>query len=153
MQTFFCNLRNYLNKSVLVQRARKYNRIAFSPKYLLYTNVGISVSLSSVGDTMEQQYEIFMDDLDKFSGKRTTHMALSGATVGVVCHFWYKFLDKRLPGRNLSIVLKKGLILHSKWNEIGYSLISGFSSVLGSVDLFTGRDIDVFFDVGCVGEF
>lgn len=78
MQTILRNLTNYLNKSTAVQRLRVYNRIAFSPKYLLFTNVCISISLSSVGDCMEQQYELFMDELDKYSGKRTTHMALSG---------------------------------------------------------------------------
>lgn len=31
--------------------------MAFSPKYLLFTNIGISVGLSMVGDTMEQSYE------------------------------------------------------------------------------------------------
>lgn len=30
----------------------------FSSKYLLYTNVGISISLSGVGDVLEQHYEI-----------------------------------------------------------------------------------------------
>lgn len=78
MQTIFRNLSNYLSKSTVVQRIRVYNRIAFSPKYLLFTNVCISVSLSSVGDCLEQQYEIFTNDLDKYSGKRTVHMALSG---------------------------------------------------------------------------
>lgn len=78
MRIYFRSFINYLNKSPLVQKARIYNRIAFSPKYLLFTNVCISVSLSSVGDAMEQQYEILMDDLDKYSGKRTLHMALSG---------------------------------------------------------------------------
>ncbi len=78
MQSVFRNLTNYLNKSTVVQRIRVYNRIAFSPKYLLFTNVCISISLSSVGDGLEQQYEIFTNDLDKYSGKRTAHMAFSG---------------------------------------------------------------------------
>lgn len=30
----------------------------FSPKNLLYTNIGISISLSSIGDVLEQHYEI-----------------------------------------------------------------------------------------------
>lgn len=30
----------------------------FSPKNLLYTNIGISISLSGVGDVLEQHYEI-----------------------------------------------------------------------------------------------
>lgn len=31
-------------------------------------------------------------------------------TVGVFCHFWYKFLDSRLPGRTFGLVAKKVLI-------------------------------------------
>lgn len=30
----------------------------FSPKNLLYTNVGISITLSGTGDVIEQHYEI-----------------------------------------------------------------------------------------------
>lgn len=30
----------------------------FAPKNLLYTNVGISISLSGTGDVLEQHYEI-----------------------------------------------------------------------------------------------
>lgn len=37
-------------------------------------------------------------------------MAISGVTVGVVCHYWYKFLDGRMPGRTLPIVLKKVVV-------------------------------------------
>lgn len=95
------------NYRQLLQQA---TRVAFSPKYLLLTNVCISISLSSVGDTLEQQYEILTKDLDAYSAKRTGHMALSGATVGVVCHYWYKWLDRRMPGRTLAIVMKKVLV-------------------------------------------
>lgn len=31
-------------------------------------------------------------------------------TVGVFCHFWYKFLDSRLPGRTFGVVAKKVLV-------------------------------------------
>lgn len=30
----------------------------FSPKNLLYTNIGISISLSGIGDVLEQHYEM-----------------------------------------------------------------------------------------------
>lgn len=89
---------------------RQFSRIAFSPKYLLYTNVSLSITLSSLGDTIEQQYEIYTGQLNARDAKRTVHMALSGATVGVMCHYWYRILDHRLPGRSLSIVAKKLLL-------------------------------------------
>ncbi|CAK9803095.1 Mpv17-like protein 2 [Anthophora plagiata] len=79
----------------------------FSPKYLLYTNVTISLSLSAAGDILEQQYEILKGEWDKWNLNRTRNMAISGMCIGIVCHYWYKYLDARLPGRTLNIVLKK----------------------------------------------
>lgn len=161
MVTIFRSFRKYLNNSTVVQRIRVYNRIAFSPKYLLFTNVCISISLSSVGDCLEQQYEIFTNDLDEYSAKRTAHMALSGwvhcqstaklwefwlsngknscrSTVGVVCHYWYKFLDKRMPGRNLTIVLKKVF-----WDQMICSpiVISTFFLTLGVLEQSSREEI------------
>lgn len=96
-----------VKKLCTVRTLKTFHKNAFSPKYLLFTNICISISLSSVGDCLEQQYEILTKEIDKYSSKRTGHMALSGLTVGIVCHYWYKFIDARMPGRSLSIVLKK----------------------------------------------
>lgn len=79
-------------------------------KYLLLTNVGISLSLSAVGDVIQQKYEMVRKRREAWDKARTHHMSVSGMTVGIVCHNWYNFLDKRLPGRTLSIVLKKVLV-------------------------------------------
>ncbi|KZC04827.1 Mpv17-like protein 2 [Dufourea novaeangliae] len=84
--------------------------LLFSPKYLLYTNVGISISLSGTGDILEQHYEILKGEWDKFSINRTRNMAASGMSVGVVCHYWYKYLDAKLPECTLKVVLKKVVI-------------------------------------------
>lgn len=90
---------------------RQLSRTAFTPRYLLYTNVTISVVLSSVGDQLEQQYELLTGQLSGGpDAQRTAHMALSGGTVGVVCHYWYRWLDRRIPGRSLRIVLQKVLL-------------------------------------------
>ncbi|XP_076171471.1 mpv17-like protein 2 [Ptiloglossa arizonensis] len=82
----------------------------FSPKYLLWTNVGISISLSAMGDVLEQHYEILKGKWDKWSLNRTRNMAVSGMSVGIICHYWYKYLDNRLPGRTINTVLKKVVI-------------------------------------------
>lgn len=37
-------------------------------------------------------------------------MAISGMSVGIICHYWYKYLDAKLPGRTINIVLKKVVI-------------------------------------------
>ncbi|XP_057331093.1 mpv17-like protein 2 isoform X2 [Microplitis mediator] len=79
----------------------------FSQKNLVYTNVGISMSLSAVGDVLEQHYEILKDEWSGWCPKRTAHMTISGMSVGLFCHYWYKFLDAKLPGKTVKIVLKK----------------------------------------------
>ncbi|XP_019878339.2 mpv17-like protein 2 [Aethina tumida] len=82
-------------------------RTAFSDKYLLYTNVAISISLSGLGDVLEQNYEILTEELETWDPKRTRMMALSGCGVGVVCHYWYRVLDRTLPGYTIRTVCKK----------------------------------------------
>ncbi|XP_050675275.1 mpv17-like protein 2 isoform X1 [Leptidea sinapis] len=81
--------------------------VAFSNKYLFYTNVTISVTLSSLGDIMEQTYELYTEELPEYDFKRTKHMAFSGAALGVLCHHWYKVLDKFIVGKTTDMVIKK----------------------------------------------
>ncbi|XP_034941602.1 mpv17-like protein 2 [Chelonus insularis] len=96
--------------SSIINHAQVLKEFLFSPKCLLYTNIGISISLSATGDVLEQHYEILKGDIERWRLKRTCHMALSGMTVGIICHYWYQFLDARLPGKTISIVLKKTVI-------------------------------------------
>ena len=44
--------------SLALNKVPAIKKKLFSPKYLFYTNVTISVSLSAVGDVLEQHYEI-----------------------------------------------------------------------------------------------
>lgn len=110
---------------------KTFHKKAFSPKYLLFTNICISISLSSVGDCLEQQYEIYKKEIERYSGKRTSHMALSGLTVGVVCHYWYQFIDARLPGRTFGTVMRKVF-----WDQMICSpvVISTFFLTLGLLE-------------------
>lgn len=80
---------------------------AFSDKYLLLTNVSLSVSLSAIGDVIEQNYEIMTAKIDRWDQIRTRNMSISGFTIGIFCHVWYRYLDKFIPGYSLKIVLKK----------------------------------------------
>lgn len=86
---------------------KQYHQQAFSRKYLLLTNVCISLALSSAGDILEQQYEQYSGQQHKWDMERTLQMGASGVSVGCICHYWYLFLDKRLPGRSMQIVVKK----------------------------------------------
>ncbi|CAK9829171.1 Mpv17-like protein 2 [Anthophora retusa] len=73
----------------------------FSPKYLLYTNVTISLSLSAAGDVLEQQYEILKGEWDKWNLNRTRNMAISENSS------WTKLKDE---------VVKKAHILYvAEW--------------------------------------
>lgn len=46
------------NIGSVINRISTVKELLFSPKYLLYTNVAISISLSATGDVLEQHYEI-----------------------------------------------------------------------------------------------
>nr|XP_034182636.1 mpv17-like protein 2 [Osmia lignaria] len=98
------------NISSVINRISTVKELLFSSKYLLYTNVAISISLSATGDVLEQHYEILKNEWDKWSSNRTKNMAISGMSIGIVCHYWYRYLDARLPGRTIDIVLKKVVI-------------------------------------------
>ncbi|XP_030381342.1 mpv17-like protein 2 [Scaptodrosophila lebanonensis] len=90
-----------------LRKLREWHAGAFSSKFLLFTNVGISLSLSSAGDVLEQQFEIYNGEIKTFDNTRTCHMATSGVSVGIICHYWYQILDKKLPGRTMRVVAKK----------------------------------------------
>ncbi|CAK1586040.1 unnamed protein product, partial [Parnassius mnemosyne] len=117
---------------------RRAVKVAFSDKYLLYTNVTISISLSSLGDIMEQTYEIYTKEQDEYDFKRTMHMAFSGAAVGVLCHHWYKVLDKVIVGKTTDMVVKKLLL-----DQIIFSPIM-IATFFGSVALFEENPLENF---------
>ncbi|KAK9306842.1 hypothetical protein QLX08_002717 [Tetragonisca angustula] len=70
--------------SLALNKVPAIKKKLFSPKYLFYTNVTISVSLSAVGDVLEQHYEILKDEWYEWSFKRTKNMAVSGMTIGIL---------------------------------------------------------------------
>jgi len=79
-------------------------------RYLLLTNATISLGLSGVGDILQQNYEVLQKKQERWDPSRTKNMALTGLPVGVMCHFWYNFLDHRMPGRTLRRVAQKVVI-------------------------------------------
>lgn len=82
-------------------------RAMFSRKYLLYTNTAISVTLSTVGDLVNQKFQIHNKEMKNYDTKRSRDVAITGVLIGPVCHYWYIFLDKWMPGRTLKILTKK----------------------------------------------
>ncbi|XP_050297705.1 mpv17-like protein 2 [Anthonomus grandis grandis] len=119
-------------------KTRKFFNTMFSDKYLLYTNVGLSLSLSGLGDLIEQKYEIYSKEITEWDKKRTLDMTLSGTTVGVVCHYWYMFLDRTIPGYTVRIVFKKIIVDQL----IGSPL--AISTFFGSIALLEGSTMQEF---------
>lgn len=110
---------------------REIHKRAFSNKFLLITNVGISLSLSTAGDLLEQHYEMYSGDLKEWDRTRTTNMGISGVGVGVICHYWYKFLDRRMPGRTIRIVMQKIVLDQFICSPI---YISAFFMTMGALE-------------------
>ncbi|XP_059053762.1 mpv17-like protein 2 isoform X2 [Achroia grisella] len=117
---------------------KRLMKVAFSDNYLFYTNVTISMGLSSLGDIFEQKYEIYIKQQEKFDGIRTLHMAFSGIAVGVLCHNWYKILDKFIVGKSLGMVSKKLFL-----DQIVFSPIM-IVTFFGSLALFEENPLENF---------
>ena len=86
--------------------------------HLFFTNVGISFGLSGVGDLIEQKIERkqqiqqnssnLVKKVSSINWSRTLHMSTAfGLTSGFLCHFWYNYLDRMLPGRGVRIIVQK----------------------------------------------
>ncbi|KAK2152531.1 hypothetical protein LSH36_326g05038 [Paralvinella palmiformis] len=69
----------------------------------------ITVGLSGFGDLMQQYYEHLKKHGSGWDQRRSRNICLSGLVIGPICHFWYLYLDKALPGRTLRVVFKKVL--------------------------------------------
>lgn len=92
------------------QVVSKCGKVLFGKKYLLVTNVSITVGLSCTGDFLQQRYQIKTKETKAMNLTRSQHVAASGLVIGPFCHYWYLFLDKWLPGKTVKIVLKKVIV-------------------------------------------
>ncbi|XP_044737668.1 mpv17-like protein 2 [Chrysoperla carnea] len=123
METIFVirqTFRNYIKlvKIGEISRRKIYKKYvitkmktAFSEKYLFYTNIGLSIGLSGLGDVIQQNYELYAKQINECSVKRTAHMSASGLVSGVIAHNWYRFLDFYLsPDRKLKVAFRKLLL-------------------------------------------
>jgi len=110
----------------------------FSGKNLLISNTVICCLMSGVGDLVLQSYEKLKSRRRNIDQRRTCHLALSGLTVGPACHFWYHILEKYLPGRTISIVLKKVFVDQIIFSPICLAL---FFVTLGVLDDSSFMDI------------
>ncbi len=101
--------------------------VVFGRTNLLLTNSLISALMGTVGDAIQQHYDLLAhpnSDIDKDATKtnnyvskngfnyiRSLHMTCAGFTTGLVSHYWYIYLDKFLGTRkNIFIITKKVLL-------------------------------------------
>lgn len=96
------------------------------------SNLSLSFVLSGLGDVVQQSLE---QKKEKWNKIRTLQMSTSfGLTSGFLCHHWYKYLDYVLPGRGLSIVVRK-----VAWDQILFSPLCIASCMLVAAKL---EDVD-----------
>jgi protein Mpv17 len=128
---------------------RFLNGVVFGKKHLLMTNMTISTLMGTLGDAIQQQYDILTTALEpkkggadsglspgdapkqvKYSWERASHMSAAGLTTGLVSHFWYIYLDKWMGSqRCLKLITKKVLldqIIFSPINLVVYFSTIGF---------------------------
>jgi len=144
------HIKDYVNAKIV-----KIASSSLFHKHLFWTNLGISVVLSGLGDIFIQHYEndshVKSKELKpsakcvastcniRWNPNRTYHMAVSfGLTSGFLCHFWYKFLDHKIPGSTIKIITRKIL-----WDQIFFSpiLIITCLGVAGIIDKSTNSEI------------
>lgn len=105
-------------------------RILFSRKYLLYTNVGISVTLSTTGDFLNQRFQIKKKEIDSLDILRSRDVAITGLFIGPFCHYWYLFLDWWIPGRCYRLLAKKVIIDQLVCSPVVIGLFLGITTLL-----------------------
>ncbi|MPC97546.1 hypothetical protein E2C01_092865 [Portunus trituberculatus] len=76
-----------LFKRFVQSPARRVIKYAFE-KHLFATNVTISLTLSGVGDVLQQHHNIIQQQQHSWDRARTRHMTCTGVTVGALCHHW-----------------------------------------------------------------
>jgi Mpv17 / PMP22 family len=81
--------------------------------YPLGTKSITSFFISSFGDILCQRIGASIDDWDfkeNYSARRSLNFGIISLSLSPVFHYWYKFLDKRFPGRSLRDMFKKVFI-------------------------------------------
>jgi len=117
-QSVLATLRAYYQKHLVNSPVVRTAKTLFH-KHLFATNIGISFGLSGLGDVLQQKLEHSQSSgiKPRVNLSRSLHMSTSfGLTSGFLCHFWYKHLDKVLPGHGVRTVVTK-----IAWDQIIFS--------------------------------
>jgi protein Mpv17 len=93
-------------KKILIPSLKKARQDLFS-KHLLATNLTISMFFSGLGDTLEQMREIVAKYQTNWDKERTAKFVASGFPIGLLCHYWYLYLDKFLIKTTHKTIMQK----------------------------------------------
>ncbi|KAJ8929039.1 hypothetical protein NQ314_018308 [Rhamnusium bicolor] len=77
-------------------------------KYLLLTNTVSSGVLMFIGDISQQEIEYRQKKLpERYDYGRLTRMVIVGLGLGPLHHYFYVWLARVMPARNMSTIIKK----------------------------------------------
>ncbi|XP_063926181.1 mpv17-like protein 2 [Zophobas morio] len=133
-------LRKFSTTGVVRARIRWTMNAAFG-KYLLATNTVSSGVLMLLGDLTEQElhHDIEQDDSPRYDFARLARMFTVGLAMGPVHHYYYGYVNKLWPRRNLNNVLKKVL---ADQLVMGPICILQFFYTIGGLEMRPLKDIN-----------
>jgi protein Mpv17 len=143
MKRLLTGLRNLNNISKEIKKLNDHSLVIkikkklFS-KYLLGTNLLVSMGFSGMGDITEQIFEISSKYQSKWDYYRTLKLTATGLSVGLVCHYWYIYLDKHYSHPSHVNIFKKVLLSQVVFSPI---CLVVFFSTLGVINRSSPREI------------
>ena len=89
----------------------------FGRSNLLLTNSLISAIMGTIGDAIQQNYDLLTEEKsdkesdNKFNFQRSAHMTAAGFTTGLVSHYWYIYLDRFMGTKKTLYLITKKVLL------------------------------------------
>jgi len=134
----------------IVGRVRDLVKRPLEKRHLLVANIGVSFGLSGLGDILQQRLErrqpvsslsLSSSKASSYNWRRTLNMSTSfGCTAGFLCHYWYLYLDRLLPGRGIRTVVTK-----IAWDQVLFSPIC-ISACIFVAGILEKKSLDQLFE-------
>lgn len=87
-------------------------------KYLLATNLTISIAFSGIGDVAVQLFDSGRQGELKWNKMRTLKMATTGLTTGTLTHYWFIYMDKYFKKETLKSMFVKTFITQTIFSPL-----------------------------------
>ncbi|XP_060114377.1 mpv17-like protein 2 [Heteronotia binoei] len=97
----------------LIAALARFYKPFFGGRYLIITNTLSAGFLLGTADIIRQSMERRQKPTKNWDTARTTHMFITGCTVGPLLHYWYFWIDKITPGKKtkkIKVVIIKVVI-------------------------------------------